>query len=120
MEEIWKDVDIFGGVFIGIYQVSNLGKVKSLARLVKMDNGRTRQTKDRILGASKRGVGFSLYKDNLQINTSSINLIWDVFLGLPRKTGKVKIINQKLGLEVGNIFLQNYSEKWLKDKKRRS
>ena len=36
MEEIWKDVEGYEG----IYQVSNLGRVKSLARLIEPSNGK--------------------------------------------------------------------------------
>jgi hypothetical protein len=34
MKEIWKDIDFIDG-FKGLYQVSNLGRVKSLGRIVK-------------------------------------------------------------------------------------
>lgn len=44
MEEIWKDVKGFEGV----YQVSNLGRVKSLKRVVR-DNRGYRTVRERIL-----------------------------------------------------------------------
>ena len=44
MEEIWKDVKGFKG----IYQVSNLGRVKSLKRVVR-DNRGYRTVRERIL-----------------------------------------------------------------------
>lgn len=37
MNEIWKDIDFING-FEGLYQVSNLGKVKSLGRIVIYPN----------------------------------------------------------------------------------
>ena len=46
MEEIWKDVVGYEG----LYQVSSLGRVKSLERLVKNDNkGGFRLIKEKIL-----------------------------------------------------------------------
>lgn len=44
-QEIWKDIDGFEG----LYKVSNLGRVKSLERLVKHSATSKRLTKDRIL-----------------------------------------------------------------------
>lgn len=37
MKEIWKDIDFING-FEGLYQVSNLGRVKSLGRYVNYPN----------------------------------------------------------------------------------
>ena len=34
MKEIWKDIDFING-FEGLYQVSNLGRVKSLGRIIE-------------------------------------------------------------------------------------
>ena len=47
MNEIWKDVVGYEG----LYQVSNLGRVKSLKRIIKADFhfGNTRTYKERIL-----------------------------------------------------------------------
>lgn len=49
MEEIWKDID----GFIGLYQVSNLGKVKSLRRKVLTKNGHYQTYNEKILKMSK-------------------------------------------------------------------
>ena len=46
MQEVWKD--IIG--YEGLYQVSNLGRVKSLQRVVKRTNGRPYTAKEKILG----------------------------------------------------------------------
>jgi hypothetical protein len=45
MEEIWKDIKGYEGY----YQVSNLGRVKSLNRYVKYPNGSLRLFKEKIL-----------------------------------------------------------------------
>ena len=37
MKEVWKDIDFIDG-FEGLYQVSNLGRVKSLGRIVLYPN----------------------------------------------------------------------------------
>ena len=54
MEECWKDIKGFEGY----YQISTLGRVKSLSRMSPSKNGSYRKLKERIL-ASKMGVGKS-------------------------------------------------------------
>lgn len=54
MEEIWKDIDGFDG----IYQVSNLGRIKSLERTRNRKNGSTLRTKERILRQSIMKSGY--------------------------------------------------------------
>ena len=51
MLEIWKDIKGFEG----IYQVSNTGKVKSLARVVKTKNGHYQSYNEKILKTQKTG-----------------------------------------------------------------
>ena len=48
IEEIWKDIDWIEG-FEGLYQVSNLGRVKSLDRIITFKDGRIRKFKGKIL-----------------------------------------------------------------------
>lgn len=45
MEEIWRDIDNYNG----IYQISNLGNIKSLARKVIQKNGKVIFLRDRTL-----------------------------------------------------------------------
>lgn len=52
--EHWKPIPGYEGM----YEVSDLGRVKSLARTVVMYEGVTRQTKDRILRTSLQGCGY--------------------------------------------------------------
>lgn len=44
MTEIWKDIEGYEG----LYQVSNLGRVKSLERVVSRSDGRTQKVSDKI------------------------------------------------------------------------
>lgn len=58
MEEIWKDIDGFEN----IYQVSNMGRVRSLDRFVNCFNGWAnvkRKTKGKILTITKQSQGYS-------------------------------------------------------------
>lgn len=61
MEEIWKDI----AGYEGMYQVSNLGRVKSLARITKNQYGK----QDYILKTKKSDNGYisiGLFKNNKQ------------------------------------------------------
>ena len=63
MKEIWKDIEEYEGY----YQVSNLGRIKSLSREKIMPNGTLCFTKERILSLNKNRNGYmsvSLYKNN--------------------------------------------------------
>jgi hypothetical protein len=62
--EIWKDID----GFIDQYQVSNLGNVKSLERLVR-NNHSFRMSKERILKPGKTKSGY--YFVNLSVDGKS-------------------------------------------------
>lgn len=54
MQEVWKPVVGFEG----LYEVSNLGRVKSLERITKRSDGKTQFVRERIL---KLGIGTSGY-----------------------------------------------------------
>lgn len=54
MNEIWKD--IYG--YDGVYQISNLGNIKSLDHLVIQSNGMKRIQRGRILSKSKSIKGY--------------------------------------------------------------
>jgi hypothetical protein len=53
-EEIWEDVKGYEG----LYQVSNMGRVKSLARIVEHPPQGTLTVKEKILTPSKNRVGY--------------------------------------------------------------
>lgn len=54
MQEIWKEVKGYEG----IYEVSNLGKIKSLERVIVCKNGTTRTVKSKILHPKKSNSGY--------------------------------------------------------------
>ena len=78
MEEIWKDVVGYEG----LYQVSNLGRIKSLCRITKIPNAK-RIEKEKILKLSKGKDGY-LYFDlckNSKIKRKAVHIIEaEVFL----------------------------------------
>jgi hypothetical protein len=60
--EIWKDIEDYEG----LYQISNLGIVKSLSRVIYDKNGKYRNVKERILKQSVTGKDYlfvGLHKD---------------------------------------------------------
>lgn len=62
MEEIWKDIKGYEG----LYQISNLGRVKSLARVIFEIDGKERVSKEKILQSKRISSGYRaviLYKD---------------------------------------------------------
>lgn len=64
MDEIWKDIEGYKG----LYQISNLGRVKSLTRKVRCRNNKFRIVKENILSPilTKKGYLFvNLWKNNL-------------------------------------------------------
>src|SRR3989304_10548259 len=61
MKEEWRDIKDY----IGLYQVSNLGRVKSLSRIVTQTNGYSYPIKERLLSLSKHtngDIGITLNK----------------------------------------------------------
>lgn len=81
MEEIWKDIKEFEG----LYEVSNLGRVKSLQRLVRDCNGmRMRMRKERILKDYKDTHGYhriTLLKNGKRKQFSIHRLVFEAFNG---------------------------------------
>jgi len=58
MEEIWKDIKGYEG----LYRVSNLGRVKSLKRVVYRSNGHLKTVRERILKAGIDGCGYLIVR----------------------------------------------------------
>ena len=52
--EEWKDID----GFLGIYKISSFGRIKTLSRLVKCKNNKTRLINERILNPAIDGHGY--------------------------------------------------------------
>lgn len=62
MEEIWKDVEGYEG----LYQVSNLGRIKSLPRWIEFSDGRVRFYQEKIKKDKKVSTGYrqvTLYRN---------------------------------------------------------
>lgn len=80
--EVWKSIPDYEG----LYEISNLGRVKSLPRLVAGPFGSTYTTKERILTPQiKRGKRprVALSKDGVQIPFPINNLVDAVFWNIP-------------------------------------
>lgn len=81
MEELWKDIPGFEG----IYQVSNLGRVKRLKRTIPHNlTGRTQTLKERVLTpyTNKYGYTFVHIAANKLANTLFVHkLVAMTFLG---------------------------------------
>lgn len=87
MEEIWKDVKGFEGY----YQVSNLGRIKSLSRAIVYKDGSIKHRKERIMKAQVlRGYcGVNLYKGGKYKLVLVHRLVADAFL--PKAPGKTEV-----------------------------
>lgn len=78
--EQWKDVLNYEG----LYQVSDLGRVKSLGGVTNMPNGGIRINKSKILTPMKCGVGYltiALYKNRKKEYGKVHRLVWEAFNG---------------------------------------
>ena len=78
MREIWKDVKDYEG----LYQVSNLGRVRSITRYVKHVGGK-RVVKGRILKRTLSNVGYyvvNLWKNNKREQMLVHRLVAETFL----------------------------------------
>jgi hypothetical protein len=90
-EEIWKDID----GYIGYYQVSNLGKVRSLDRIIKYKNNKVQLLKGRILKHSfdSQYPTVGLHLNNV-VGTRQIHrLVAIAFLENPLNKPQVNHIN---------------------------
>lgn len=90
-EEIWKDVSGYEG----LYQVSNLGRIKSLDRIVPWKNGKPHHLHGKIISQRDNGNGYvqaTLWKQNRQFITYVHRLVALAFLpnqnGLPEVNHK--------------------------------
>ena len=97
MKEIWKDIEGYEG----LYQISSLGKVKSLPKITFNAKGQYK-TKERILKYGKNQYGYfqiSLWKDGKRKNKPIHKLIATMFIPNPKK---YKIINHIDGNKQNN------------------
>lgn len=93
-DEIW--VDVIG--FEGLYKVSNIGRVKSVDRIIKKKNGKNIFTIGKLLTQHENGHGYSiviLYDKNHNHNTKKVHrLVAEAFIDNPKKYQVVNHINQ--------------------------
>lgn len=81
IKEIWKDIPDY----LGFYQISNLGRVKSLARTILRDGNTPIRLKEKILSLRIGSKGYcrcALIKDGLRKEFKTHRLVAYVFLGL--------------------------------------
>lgn len=92
MIEIWKDIKNYEGY----YQISNLGNIKSLERIVKVNNnGDFGKKQERVLKPHLQNNGYyyiTLYKGNKRKNNLIHRLVADAFIDNPNN---YPIINHK-------------------------
>ena len=103
MKEIWKNIDGYEG----LYQVSNLGRVKSLEKFIYDTINRTQHNKERILKPGKSKTGYLqviLCKDR-KIKTFSVHrLVAMTFLENPNNLETVHHIDEdKTNNKVSNL-----------------
>jgi hypothetical protein len=89
--EIWRD--IIG--LKGLYQVSNIGRVKSIGRNVNLSSGKVRKLKDRILhGTNSLGYRSVVLKVGTRSQTFKVHrLVAEAFIPNPEKKLCINHIN---------------------------
>lgn len=95
VNEIWKDIEGYSG----FYQISNMGQIKSLPRIITYSNGKKQNSKERILKPQNRTVNGLAYKKidlskNDEVKQLSIHrLVASAFLINPENKPCVNHIN---------------------------
>lgn len=103
MEEIWKDIPGYEG----LYKVSNLGKIKSLSRFRKGNNGARVPVKEIILKQAVNKLGYavvSLSKNGKRPQFRVHRLVAFAFLDNPRELPQINHIDgDKLNNKLSNL-----------------
>jgi hypothetical protein len=98
MEEVWKDIEGYEGY----YQVSNLGRVRSLDRIVPHKIYKFMNAKGKILCPGKVGVGYytvALCNNSKPKSMFIHRLVAEAFIS---KTSKTNDVNHKNGIKTDN------------------
>lgn len=99
MEE-WKDINGYET----LYQVSNMGRIRSVDRMVKNHHGTYYLKKGKIKSQRKKNNGYlivDLYKDNIQKTCHVHRLVADAFI--PNPYGK-ETVNHRDGVVTNNVL----------------
>ena len=103
MEEIWKDVEGYEG----LYQVSNFGNVKSVKRIIKKANNAYLSVKERLLKYTTNHKGYkmvSLSKNGKQKSCTVHRLVAKAFIPNPKDLPQVNHKDEnKLNNYVNNL-----------------
>lgn len=102
MTEIWKDVKGYEG----LYQVSNMGRVRSVARVVTWKNQQTKSYKSRMMKIREKN-GYrvvSLYKNHKSKDNRVHRLVADAFIENPNNLPFINHIDEdKSNNKVDNL-----------------
>lgn len=111
--EIWKDVEGLEG----LYQISNLGRVKSLSKLVNCKNGSKRKTNERVLKPTITKLGYSRIQFGKKGKHKFIHrLVAEAFIPNPGNLPQVNHKNHdKSDNRVENLMWGNASKNKIHD-----
>lgn len=109
-EEIWKDVEGYEG----LYQISNLGNVKSLDRYVKQKDNKIKHIKEKMLTSHDNNRGYlavNLSKDGKTKTHTVHRLIATAFIPNPENKPCIDHINAiRTDNRIENLRWATYSE----------
>ena len=98
--EVWKDVKGYEG----IYQVSNLGRVKSLSRLITYSDGRSYQSKEKVLSSPLSSDGYPHVHFKVKDDDRTVKvhrLVAEAFVDNPNNYSEINHIDE---VKHNNIF----------------
>ena len=101
--EVWKDIEEFKG----LYQVSNLGQIRSIDRITEYKTGAKRLTKGVVLSIGKNKLGYSqvgLSKNDKCYSRRVHRLVAQAFIPNPNRYKEINHIDgNKQNNNVGNL-----------------